>query len=65
MKNTSKSIPTVEFTYDEYSQLDKLPSRYFIRNSLGNYIFFKTTSRIKANETLVELYGKQYTLRTI
>lgn len=56
---------TVTLTFQEYAECSKFPSNYFILNASGYYVFFKTTSRKKAQETMENEYGKHYKLRSV
>ena len=52
-------IEMIDVKYEEFHQPDfKNPSKFFIRNALGDYTFFKTSSRPKAQEASDEEFGK-------
>lgn len=57
-----QKITIVEF--EEYAMIDfKPPSTFYIRNSLGQFVYIHTSSRATAQEWVDENYGKgRYTV---
>ena len=53
------NINTVVVGYQEFNSPDfKNPARYFIRNALGDYVFYKTSKRQEAQGAVDSEYGK-------
>lgn len=62
----SHGIKITEWTEQAYFEGadNAVPSKFFIRNGLGNYIFYHTRSRAAAQLAVDEDYGKgMYTIR--
>ena len=52
-------ISFYEFTDDQFIK----PSNFYIKNALGEYVFFHSRSRDIAQQTCDDMYGKgQYTM---
>ncbi len=63
--NTTVKMETQKTLLDEGGSL-MAPSHFFIINALGDYVFFKTRSRQKAQASCDAVFGKgKYTIRTI
>jgi hypothetical protein len=55
------SCKIVEVPYEEYMNPDfKEPSGYWIKNAMGNKVWFVTSDRVKAQEECDNLYGGKY-----
>ena len=53
-----KELESVIVSYDEYTDMDFIcPSKWFIRNSLGDFEFIKVQKREKAQEYFDAKYG--------
>ena len=53
-----KDIETVSVDYSEFNSPDfKNPSKFFIMNALGEYVFYKTSKRQVAQEAVDNEYG--------
>jgi len=52
------TLKTTTLSYDQYIQMDKPPSTFFIRDAVGQYVFIHTSKREKAQEYVDETYGK-------
>ena len=62
---TNVKMETYKTILDEGGSL-VAPSHFFIINALGEYVFFRTRLRAKAQEACDKEYGKgKYTIRTI
>ena len=61
-----KAIEVVVVTFQEYAMDDFVfPSRYMIRNAMGNYIFIKTNKKEVALRYIQDNYNGQYSLREV
>lgn len=61
----SKTKTTV-VSFDEFSCLDYVhPTKFFIKDASGDYVFIHKQKRNKAQEYVDEMYGSgKYTVRT-
>lgn len=60
----SNIVKAVDVTYEQFSEWDFIPvGSWYIRNALGDYVFFKTADRKKAQDAVNEIFGKgKYTV---
>lgn len=55
----SSEVEIVVVDFNTFNDIDfKHPSAFFIRNALGEVVFFRTRDREKAQEKCDDLYGK-------
>ena len=48
----------ITYTFSEATDLDfKPPTLWYVRNSLGDFVFIKTRDRRKAQEIINSVYG--------
>jgi hypothetical protein len=61
-----KETKTTIVNYADYADPEfKAPSRYYIKNAMGDYMFIHTRTRNEAQEWLNETHGKGfYTVRS-
>lgn len=53
-----KELESIIVSYDQYTDMDFIcPSKWFIRNSLGDFEFIKVQKREKAQEYFDDKYG--------
>jgi hypothetical protein len=46
-------------TFEEFTDIDfRAPTAYYIRNALGEYVYFHTRDRLEAQKICDETYGK-------
>lgn len=59
-----KVLQTVVVTFEEFTAIDFLPpGTFYVRDALGNYVFLKTSDRLKAQKQIDTTYGKgKYTV---
>lgn len=59
-----EEMEVLEYDFHEFTSHEFVPpSRFFIKNAMGNYVFPKTISRKKAQEYVDLTYGKgKYTV---
>lgn len=62
-----KEIEVVHLTKEEFETSEgKYPSRYYIIDALGRYVFIKTNKKITAQEYVDDFYGHgKYSVRSI
>lgn len=54
-----KEIKTVDVTFEHFCDPDFIPpGSFYIRNAFGEYVFFKTGDRAKAQEAVNNIYGR-------
>lgn len=59
MTKKVKVIKTETVDFDTFSHWDFIsPGSFYIRNAMGEYVFFKTSSRKEAQEEIDKQYGK-------
>ncbi len=59
----SSEVEIVVVDFNTFNDIDfKHPAAFFVRNALGEFVFFRTRTRSKAQEKCDELYGKKYTV---
>ncbi|ANA49219.1 hypothetical protein PMW_94 [Pseudomonas phage phiPMW] len=56
---SKKTIKTVVVPYEQYSEWDFVPSgSFYIKNAMGDFVFYKTSDRKLAQESVDKEYGK-------
>lgn len=54
-----KPVKTVLATYEQFTSCDFIPpGSFYVRNAMGEYLYFRTSSRPEAQALVDELYGK-------
>lgn len=52
-------VRVTEVSYEQFTDIEfKPPSSFFIKNALGEYVYFHTRSRDVAQEECDKIYGK-------
>lgn len=59
-----KEIKTVDVSFIDFTDPEFIPpGSFYIRNAFGEYVFYKTGERAKAQEAANKVYGKgKYTV---
>lgn len=53
----------VQFDYFEENPEEQYPSRFYVRDCMGDWLFFLVRDEKTAREMMQHLYGKKYQLR--
>lgn len=54
-----KQAKIVTFNFEEFTAMDFIPpAKFYIMDSMQNYVFIRTRSRAIAQETVDEIYGR-------
>lgn len=61
----NKLPETITFNFEEFTSMEFIPpAKFFIMDSMQNYVFVRTRSRSKAQEAVDQIYGKgKYTVK--
>lgn len=59
MTEKTKTVKTVDVSYEEFTDPDFIPpGTFYVRNALGVYVFLKTSDRATAQKQIDNYYGK-------
>jgi hypothetical protein len=58
-----KPIKVTILSYEEFSEMERPVSKYYIKDALGQYVFVHVRTRDEAQKYFNEEYGNMYTVR--
>lgn len=58
-----KEIRITILSYEEFSEANRFPSLWYIKDALGQYVFVHVRTRDEAQKYFNEEYGSIYTVR--
>ena len=58
-----KPIKVTILSYEEFSDAERFPAKFFIKDALGQYVFVHVRTRDEAQKYFNEEYGNMYTVR--
>jgi len=58
-----KEIRITILSYEEFSDMERPPSKYYVKDALGQYVFVHVRTRDEAQKYFNEEYGSIYTVR--
>lgn len=59
----AKEIKTTTLTFEEFSNAEKLPAKYYFKNALGDYVFIHVKTRQLAKQYIDKEYRDMYSVR--
>lgn len=58
-----KPIKVTILSYEEFSDMERPASKWYIKDALGQYVFVHVRTRDEAQKYFNEEYGNMYTVR--